>query len=427
MKFLFKDNVSNFNEIFGRILAIVLLSILIRCILFFIFDYAHVLNGGDSSYYLNIGKNIMTYGVHGEKEIPTFFRSPLYSFFVGIVANVAENVILFYFVQSTIFICFSLLVYFLLCRYDNKIAFVSALLISISPFDALLNGRVVSENLVTPLIVLGTLCFIYSKYSLVAFCLSGVLLGALALTRDIYLLLPIFFFVAGIFAKIRLRYLIGFVLGFLVVIAPWTYRNSQLPSGGFYLSKGILWPNLWVGTWVKASDTNWYMQPDYMPPKAIQTFDGKVSPEIIIDAWNNKYDLENQIFFKKATIEYLSSHPLEALSTMIGRHHGLWLGTRSDLIPAYPAKGTLFWYLLKISLYFINAMLIFVGFLGIIISWRTKKLPFLLCIPIFYTIAIYFPFHNGETRYSQPVLPILTIFGVYFIFSLVDTFKLRRK
>ena len=41
--------------------------------------------------------------------------------------------------------------------------------------------------------------------------------------------------------------------------------------------------------------------------------------------------------------------------------------------------------------------------------------------------TIYSLFHNGEARYSQPLMPILTIFGVYFVFSVGEAFKLRRK
>lgn len=409
-----------------QVLFIILMAVLVRVILFFMFDFSDNLHGGDSGYYLETGRNIMVYGVHGEKEIATFIRAPMYSFFAGIVANISETALFFYIVQSVLFICFSVILYLLLYRYGKRIAFISALLIAMLPFDALLNGRVLSENLVTPFIVLATLLFVYNKNSKATFFVSGMLLGAAALSRDIYLLLPFFFLVAGIFAKIKLRYLGIFLLGATLLIAPWMYRNSQLPSAGIFLSKGIFWPNLWVGTWMGIGDGNWYMTPNYLPPAAIQTFNNGKSPDILLEAWNNRYTSDG-VFFKKTVIEHVTNHPLEVIGTMIARHPGLWVGTRSDLMHTYFAKGTPFWYVLKGSFYLLNAMIILFALPGIILVLRSKELPIMLCVPVLYTAMIYFPFYNGETRYSQPVIPILIIFSVYFILWSVEKIKLWSK
>src|SRR5687767_8193551 len=79
---------------------IVILAALVRVALFFTFDYQKTLHGGDSGYYLEIGRNIVEHGVHGENAAATFYRPPLYSLFAGLVARVSETAAFFYAVRS---------------------------------------------------------------------------------------------------------------------------------------------------------------------------------------------------------------------------------------------------------------------------------------------------------------------------------------
>lgn len=419
MSFLYKLDFS--NRVLRQSMSIVLVGIVVRIILFFLFDYSSTLHSGDSSYYLEVGKNIQLYGVHGKENQALFYRPPLYSFFAGFVANLSETAIFFYIVQSLFFILFSLGVYYQLSHYGNKIAFLSAMSIAASPFDALLNGRVLSENLVTPLLVFATLLFASKVKSKKNFFISGALIGAASLCRDIYILLPLFFLAAGIFAKLSLRNLMAFILGFSLLISPWIYRNSTLPSGGFFLSQGNIWPNLWVGTWEKTPNTNWHMTPKNIPIEASKTFNNGNSPEIIFEAWKNW----DQKFFKNIVIEYVENHPTKVFFTMVSRHPGMWMGTRSDLFNAYTDDKTLSWYFLKISFYILNCAIIFLSFGGMIVAYRSLMVPMILLVPVIYTSIIYFPFHNGETRYSQPVIPILIIFCIFFILHCLDEFRAR--
>ena len=70
---------------------------------------------------------------------------------------------------------------------------------------------------------------------------------------------------------------------FALLVAPWSYRNSELPTGELFISKGIFWTNLWVGTWERNSD--WTRTPNayHLPPEALQTFDNGNSPTMVID------------------------------------------------------------------------------------------------------------------------------------------------
>jgi len=398
------------RSIFRDLVIIVLCAVLVRLIFFFMFDYQKDLHGGDSLYYLNTGKNIMEYGVHGLEMVGTFTRPPLYSFFAGFISSISETAAFFYFVQSILTICFAAAVYFLLSQYGSKLSFVSALLIAVSPFDVLMNGRVLSENLTTPLFVLGSLVFVNLNNSKVKFFISGALLGGAALSRDIYLLFPIMLLVAGSLMRISWRHLACFTLGFALLISPWAYRNSQLPDGGIFLSKGILWMNLWIGVWERNAD--WTRAPNaYVPPiEALETYDGGNSPAIVLDAFSKS----DEYFFRRVTIDYVRDQPLKVIYAWIARYPLLWFGTRSDLNSSYLTRGGLTWYFMKAVFYLMNAAVVVFAFLGIFVALRSRKIPLLLCLPVIYNAAIYIPLHNVETRYSLPVMPILTIYLCFF-------------
>ena len=409
------NNLNTRSLILRDLLIIIFSGIVVRVGLFFIFDYQFDLYGGDSDYYIKTGKNIVEFSIHGPYGVPTFYRPPLYSFFAGIIANISETAVFFYLVQSIIFITFASIVYFLLRRYGAKLAFVSALLIAVSPFDALMNGRVLSENLVTPLLVLGVLIFMHSNNSKVLFFLSGIMLGGVALCRDVYLLFPCLLLLAGIYMRISWRHLAVFLLGFLILVGPWAYRNSQMASGGVFLSNGIFWTNVWIGVWER--DATWTQMPNpYVPPpEALLTYDNGNSPSVVMNAFKN----EDQKFFRAVTLDYILNQPFKVIYTWVARYPLLWFGTRSDLNTSYLTRGSVTWYSLKIIFFGVNAIIIIFALLGIFIALRKKNFPLLLCLPVIYNAVIYIPLHNVETRYSLPVMPILTIYCSFFILQVV--------
>jgi len=397
------------NNIYLDVLIIFIFAVLIRVILFYLFDFQRDLHGGDSSYYLEIGHNILQYGVHGDKWIGSFYRPPLYSLFAGLVAKTSETAIFFYVIQSALFIGVSFVVFFFYFKYNSNLAFYSSLLIAFSPFDALLNGRVLGENLATPFILISALSFISSKYSIWSFMLSGVTLGCAVLCRDIFILLPLLYVLVCMFMKIKIKYISFYLLGFFLLVVPWAYRNSQMPNGGVFLSKGIMWQNLWVGTWMR--NTDFMFKPGYLPPEALQTYDEGKSPAIVMEAYRNN----DQSFFKQATLQYVAKHPIKVIETWIIRYPRLWFGTRSDLISTNLIKGSLIWYSIKIFFYLLSALIVLLGASGMFISLQSKQISVLFTLPVIYSALIYIPFYNVETRYTQPVMPILSIYAVLCI------------
>lgn len=400
---------------------IILLGILSRAVLLFFFDFYHDLRGGDSLYYLEVGRNIIERGVHADANGLMHYRAPLYSLFAGLIASGAESAMLFYTVQSTLFIGFSIVVYAFLCRTGRRLAFISALLIVASPFDALFNGRVLSENLVTPLIVVATLAFAYAR-GLAGYVLSGLLLGLAALTREIFVLLPLCFVAIGILARTRGRNLAYLLLAFALVISPWIYRNSQLPTGGLFLSGGAFFYNIFIGTWER--DANWTVTPKILPPEALETLAPGMPPADLHAAWVNR----DQQFLKNVALNYMKNHPFRVIRAWISRYPRLWIGTRIEIFRIYAPRNNPLWFSIKASFFGLNAALLVLAALGAAVALRTRKLPVALLVPIIYTALILLPFHTSEPRYTQPVLPILEIYCAFLLIVAIDhATKLLRK
>ena len=124
------------------------------------------------------------------------------------------------------------------------------------------------------------------------------------------------------------------------------------------------------------------------------------------------------------TVNYFSNNPLKVLEAWVSRYHLLWLGTRSDLLFFNYKRYSNTWYVIKSSLYLINTLIILFSVLGMYLTIISKHKTLLLLMPvIFYNALIYIPLYNIETRYTQPVYPILLMFAVFFILNVKKYYK----
>lgn len=410
-------NILNDQKILSRIPPIIVTGIIVRVIISMLFDFNHDFEGGDSGYYLDVGRGIINYGIHGygEPPIPSFYRPPLYSLFAGLIDKMfAHSVYAFFAIQSAISLSGSILTYFFLRKHNEQLAFVSSLLIALSPFEALSNGRVLSENTVTIFILTSFLMLLFSN-NRYRFIISGILFGLVLLSRDVYLLLPIFtvLFLSFLHKKIEKGYLI-YLLAIIITISPWVIRNYNLPDGGLFISKGILWQVLWSGTWER---TPILMNNGVkaLPDRAFPVGASEEKKKEITKHWLAM----DELYLKNLFIEKITAEPVDVLKTWIIRSPRLWFGTRSDLNTMRAERGSKTWLLLKISFFALNTIIILTGILGIVSSYKNDKRIFLFSIPIIYTFIIYFPLHNFETRYSLPVYPFIIIFSAYYIMKTI--------
>jgi len=165
-----------------------------RLVVSLIFDFSASYTSGDSGYYFEVARNILESGSHINDSGNPFTRAPFYSFFVAIILFIKDSQLLFFFTQSLLFLIIPVSIYLYLIKFNVKAAFLCSFLICICPFDALYNGRVLAETLVTVFLCTGSIMFLSKRW-----LLSGILLGAAALTRDIYLLLPFLFLIIALF------------------------------------------------------------------------------------------------------------------------------------------------------------------------------------------------------------------------------------
>ena len=389
-----------------------------RLLIWVQFDFASLLGSGDDSYYIDVAKNIVNYGAHVSGDSYSV-RAPGYPFFLAFLLklNIEINAINIYIIHSIVLFITYLICFFIIQKTRPKAAFLLFLFLCLSPFDAIYNGRVLSENLLTPLILISVvlLLFLY-KNNLFGYILPGILLGLVTLVKDIYLLLPVLIVVYMLFNKTNLKCIAIFFLAYSCTVSPWIIRNASLPSDGFVgISKGIFWTNLWVGTWLRD---------DISYSSAAKTgFIEKNQVELFNEKRTNM-EME-QDFFRDQALNNLIKKPIQVSGNWAYRVPKMWIGTRTDLFKMRAETKSVFWYASK-SFFFGANLVIILLFLALITLGVIKnkdRAAYLSLVFILYSLFIYMPFYNIETRYSQPVFSVMLLYIALSGFIYKDIIK----
>jgi len=404
------------NLIFGinPLLLGIILFIAVRLLIWAQFDFPALFLTGDDSYYVSVAKSLKNLGTHVWIENDYYsLRAPAYPFFLATLLQlkIQINSLNIYIVQSVILFTIYLVSYFIIKDASPKSSRIFFLLLCLSPFDAVYNGRALAENLLTPLVLLSiVLLLFFHKKKFYGYVLPGIILGLLTLTKDSYLLLPLFIAAFMVFKKTNIKYIALFLIAYSCAIAPWVVRNATLPSDNFIgISKGILWPNLWVGTW---------MRDDLLLSSALSSgFIEQDQFELFVEKHENKGS--EQDFFREHTINNLVNKPLQVLDNWLYRIPKMWIGTRTDLFQMRFEKRSLYWYASKIFFFGTNFVMISL-FLAVLVIGiiRKDRAAYLSSIFIIYILLIYMPFYNIETRYSQPAISVMLLYiaisGVFY-------------
>jgi len=408
-----KKNFLFYNSRTNQVYLIFLIFIFFRFFFFFLFNFESSFYLGDSIYYIDVANNILKNKIHSDNFGNLFYRPPLYPFLLSFLLLISKNYIFFYIFQSFLFLLFTIFFYYFLSKINFKFSFLVAILVSINPSDIIYNGRILTETLTTILLISTTILFFYFD-SYKSYIIAGILLGLIALTKDFYLYLIFPFIFIGIIKKIKLKYLLLNILTFILILSPWFYRNFSLHEGDFFLSKGLFWSNLWVGTWLTNPSEFTLTEEDIRNHNSVylKKYNFELSQNEIVKIIYDRVD--NQDFFKKITLNYIYNNPFETLKTWIVRYPFLWIGSRTDLV-FWKIKNTSYlWYILKLIFYIFSSLVVFFGFLGIILNiirFDDKKY---LLVPIFYHAILYVPFYNIESRYTQPIFVLMIFYSLYF-------------
>lgn len=202
------------------------------------------LSGPDAVQYNRLGLNLsLGRGFTLDENAPfrpTMFREPGYpSFIAAIYAIFGYHVELVLFFQILMHVATALIIYFLGKDIFGEMAgFWSGMTVAIFPTLANMAGYLLTETFFTLFLCLGT--FLYTRAlvrgGLLYFIGSGAILGILALTKAVALLLP-FVLVAGtlflmICKKIRLadpvRSILIFILIPCLLAGGWMVRNKMI-------------------------------------------------------------------------------------------------------------------------------------------------------------------------------------------------------
>ena len=402
-----------------HILVLIFSWLITRILVFFIFDFSESYTGGDSVYYFEVARNILASGTHIDAFGNLFIRAPLYSFFVASILFIKDSQPLFFVIQSLLFLIIPVSIYLYLKKFNTNAALLCSFLVCISPFDALYNGLVLSETLVTVFLCTGSVMFLSKRW-----LLSGILLGAAALTRNIYLLLPFLFLFIALFTKTNKKSLLVFLTGFLLVISPWVIRNSLEKEGGFFVSDGgIFWLTLFAGTYVTSYKDD--IMPIYNPSYVPRVIFEKHNLDVTEEEFKEKFlkAKENQEFFREKTLKYMKEKPVDLMFTWIKRVPKMWLGTRTDLVNWTIERETSLWYSIKTFFYLMNLMFLSFSLLGLYACLKSHRYSLFLITPIIYNALIYIPFYNIETRFSQPIYPLLLIFSGFGMIYIYQKYK----
>ena len=381
------------------------------------FDFAALLETGDDKYYIDVAKNIINYGTHVSGDLYSG-RPPGYPFFLAVLLklNIEIITINIYIIQSVILFVTYLISFFIIQKTRPRAAVLFFLILCLLPFDAVYNGRVLSENLLTPLVLISTVLLLFQyKSKFFGYILPGILLGLVTLVKDIFLLLPFLIAIYMIFNKANLKYVVIFLLAYSSTVSPWIIRNASLPSDNFIgISKGIFWTNLWVGTW---------LQGDLAYSSAAQRgFIEKNEIELFVEKRQNMST--EQDFFRDQALNNLIHKPFQVIGNWAYRVPKMWIGTRTDLFQMRFETRSLYWYVSKLFYFGANLVIILL-FLALVTVgiMKREKAAYLSLVFTLYLLFIYMPFYNIETRYSQPVFSVMLLYIALSDFIIKNLFK----
>jgi 4-amino-4-deoxy-L-arabinose transferase-like glycosyltransferase len=298
------------------------------------------------------------------------------------------------------------------------VAFAWALLVASSPFFPLLEIRLLAETFLVVFFALAAALMlrrILPGGTGIPAWLPGILLGLATLTKEITILFPLFFYGFACLTDrttAMLKYVAAVMIVLVLVASPWIIRNASLPDGGLFLSKGTLGMNLWVGTWERNARWTYAGFPDY-------AFRSDEERHLVEDLNVRK---DNEVMFALARDRVLED-TLGTIVTWITRLPQMWWGTRSELATTRVEEMPSARFLVKGTLFAINAVTVMLAIAGMLWCVSARKKWLIMMVPVIYFAAIYMPFHNTEPRYSLPALPFLYFFAAVFLARAAESFR----
>jgi hypothetical protein len=390
-----------------RVAGILAAALALRLLTLVAVEYSF---GGDAIGYRAIAESLLDHQLYSlDGSTPTALRAPGFPFFAAAVWSVSARTLLPVQLAHIALQLVSLVVLALAVRRRFAVTLEWPLaLLLLNPLDVFFPGAFLSETVTSAGLAFGAAALLERR-----FVLAGVALGLASLGRDVFLLLPLAL-VAATFVRPtallpRRGALVVAAVAFITV-APWTLRNALSLKTFIPISKGLAGYNLWAGTWER--DTTWLAGGEqHIPDYAYVSEEEKA--EVLARRASPRPD-DDQWFMQRA-LDHWKREPLTMITTAVARLPRLWGGTRTEVFTLNDAllpRSSPQWYAFKVTLAALNGCLAIAGFVAGIIAWKRRHDAAVLFWFVLYTTAVYFPFNSAQTRFSQPVVPMLAMLAL---------------
>lgn len=379
---------------------------------------------GDARGYQTLATNLVERRVFSlsteQPFLPSAFRPPLYPSFVALTQAVTgPGLVGVQLAQLALSVAAALLLAVAVQRsVRGPSSRLAAWALVLNPFDGSFVAAMLSETLST-FMVSATVASLALLRSSRRFLVAGLFSGLAALTRDLFIVLPVaiaaVLVMRGLLARRQLHWRgpLLVVVASTLVIMPWTVRNIVQFDKLIPVAAGGIEYGLWIGSWERTPDWVTGGIINY-PDEAFPTPEHRAR----LDAMNGElYNDAARALLKEMTVANWKKDPAAALLRCFRRAPQTWLGTRSELFfyrfAALRERGSPTWKLTKATQWGLNAVIIGLGLMFFVagqrLGRRANRLRWACLAPVFVTIASYLPMHSVESRYSQPVLQLFVL------------------
>lgn len=297
--------------------------------------------------------------------------------------------------------------------FNQRVAFVAALLSVADPNFIYYSGFMMTENLATPLLAL-SIFFLLRSYNTgkrAYGVLAGLALGFTTLCRSIYLLLPILIAIWMVLVYKNKREVIenltAVVVTMLVVLTPWAVRN--------YIVHQRL---------VLTSTDGGFVFYAWNSPGALRG-EGAIYPEFTRDrdsvpGLKDMNEVDRNSWFYKERLHTIFDDPSLYVRQVAQRVWWIWKPYPYLLQPGLAnVLRTAVGFLFYIPLYVLAVL----GALWSLAEWRKLSLFYLLFLYVTFPTA----FIAGIIRYRMPVEPYLIILAAVGLLWIVEWYRHHAK
>ncbi len=369
------------------------------------------------------------YSGHGfslNPDVPTPRRAPGYPFFLAAVYTVFGHSLLAARLLQALLGALTCLLAFRTAErlFGERAGPVAGWLLALYPPLVVYTGLILSETLFTFLLAASILFWLdgVERKSFGHFALAGLSLGLATLTRPVTMVFPAALLLAAALRPGALRLWPVLLAAFLLVFAPWSFRNYRLwgtfktattgTGYGFFVTG-----NMAAGVSFEESH-NAYSAKCAAHREPLTYKPGDPSPalqlELELQAEGNRLFKANPAGFLKLALKRLPSFWLTSHSSVFGVDRSM---------QEYKAEGAWGRIAARLGLLLLQAALVWLALLGL---WRERArwretAPLLLLLGLF-TAHVLFDF---VPRYHLPVIPQLLAFSAAGLLAVLDRRRAR--